>query len=54
MRLNEMYPNLQTEKNWSNFAKDNYQKTLFVQTVMTYISLNIEVVTERVTDSESA
>ena len=27
MPLNEMYPNLQTEKkNWSNFAKDNDQR----------------------------
>ena len=26
MRLNEMYPNLQTEKKWSNFTKDIDQK----------------------------
>ena len=26
MCLNNMYPNLQTEKNWSNFAKDVDQK----------------------------
>ena len=43
-----MYPYLQTEKNRSNFAKD-ITKNRFVQTLMTYISLNIEVVTERVT-----
>ena len=40
-------------KNWSNFAKDIDQNR-FVQTLMAFISLNIEVVTERLTDSESA
>ena len=44
-----MYPNLQTEKNWTNFVKDINQKNRFEQTFMIYISLNIEVVTEKVT-----
>ena len=53
MRLNEMNQNLQTEKKWSNFAKYIDQKP-FAQTLMAYIFFNIEVATNRVTDSESA
>ena len=52
MRLNEMYPNLQREKKWSNFAKDIDQKQIKI--FAKDISLNIEVVAERVTESESA
>ena len=42
-----MYPNLQIY--WSNFAKN-----FFVQALIGCIFLNIEVVTEKVTDSKSA
>ena len=54
MRLNEMYPNLQTEKKIGPILPKILTKNRFEQTLMTYISLNIEIVTERVTDSESA
>ena len=47
-----MYPNLQTEKKWSNFAKDIDQKSFCPNFNDLY--LLIEVVTERVTDLESA
>ena len=53
-RLNQMYPNMQTEKKIGQILQKILIKKSFVQTLMTYISLNIEVVTERVTNSESA
>ena len=47
MRLNEMYPNLQTEKKIGPILSKILTKNRFVL-LMTYISLNIEVAIERV------
>ena len=50
--MEEMYPNLQIEKNGQNLPK-KLTENHFVPTLMTYISLNIREATERVTYSEN-